>query len=155
MSKKKQAPDFTVICDTRETNAYTFSNITPRPKVIYKKLDSADYSILGFENKIGLERKTAIDAFQSFGRNRNRFVRELERLSQFQYAGLMLEFSLSDIFKNPPVYSKMLPKSVFRSLISWSVYYNIHVWPAPDREFGEKLTYLILKFWYQKNVEQI
>ena len=152
---KCQNDEMVIVVDTRETLAYTFANIKPRPEIIYKKLDSGDYSLLSFENKVTIERKEKNDLFSSFGRNRNRLQKEFERLSQFQYAGLVIECNLSDIFKNPPARSRMNPKSVFRSLISWSVYYGVHIWTAPDRAFSEKLTYLILEFWWKKNVEQI
>ena len=156
MNENQCRNNFTIIIDSREQAAYTFANIKPDPpEVIYKALESGDYSIEGYEDKVGIERKTLADAFQSFGRNRKRFEREFERLSKFEYAALVIEAGLGDIFKYPPAHSQMNPKAVFHTLISWSVYYRVFVWPAPDRIFGEKLTYYLLEKWWKKNVEQI
>ena len=152
---KSQNDEMVVLVDTRETLAYTFANIKPQPKIFYKALKSGDYSLLGFEDRVAIERKTLPDLFGSTGRGRQRFEREFERLAKYQYAALVVEAGLGDIFKNPPTHSKMLPKAVFRSLISWSVYYGVYIWPAPDRNFAERLTYLILRKWWEKNVEKI
>jgi len=89
------------------------------------------------------------------GLGRERFEREFERLSKFEYAALVIEAGLGDIFKNPPHHSSMNPKAVFHTLISWSVYYKVFVWACPDRIFSEKLTYYLLEKWWKKNVEQI
>jgi len=148
-------PTFRIVCDTREQAAYTFSSIKPRPEIIYKGLQTGDYSIEGYEDRITCERKSLQDLFGSAGQGRERFEREFERLSKFEYAALVIEAGLGDIFKNPPEHSQMLPKAVFRTLVSWSIRYGVHVWNAPDRTFSEKLTYLILEKWYQKNVESI
>jgi len=155
LEQKTNSPTFKIVVDTREQAAYHFAHIKPRPEVIYKALKSADYSLLGYEDKIGIERKQLGDLFQSTGRNRSRFEREFERLSKFEYAALVIEAGLGDIFKNPPHHSEMNPKAVFRTLVSWSIRYGVHIWNAPDRTFSEKLTYLILEKWYQKNVESI
>uniref|UniRef100_A0A6M3IY62 Putative nuclease n=1 Tax=viral metagenome TaxID=1070528 RepID=A0A6M3IY62_9ZZZZ len=146
---------FKIVVDTREQAAYTFASIKPRPEVIYKALASGDYSLEGYEDRITIERKSLPDLFGSTGIGRKRFEREFERLAKFEYAGLVIEAGLGDIFKRPPAYSQMNPKSVFHTLISWSVYYKVFVWAAPDRAFGEKLTYYLLKKWWTKNVEQI
>lgn len=148
-------PDFTILIDKREQLAYTFSYIKPFPKIEYATLSEADYSIKGYEDKVGVERKTLQDLYQSTGQNRERFEKEFERLAKFEYAALVIEAGLGDIFKNPPSHSKMNPKAVFHTLISWSVYYKVFVWACPDRTFSEKLTYYLLEKWWKKNVEQI
>ena len=47
MSKYKQAPDFTVIKDTREQDGYYFSKFNTCAGMIEHKLDTGDYSIQG------------------------------------------------------------------------------------------------------------
>ena len=44
MSKYKQAPDFTVIKDTREQEGYFFSKFNTCAGMIEHKLDTGDYS---------------------------------------------------------------------------------------------------------------
>ena len=145
---------FTIIIDSREQRPYMFKNIKPEPpETIVKGLATGDYSIDGLENKICVERKSIADLFSSVGSGRKRFEREMARMSEFDYAALIIESSLSSIFTNPPSRSKMNPKAVFRTLISWSIKYDVHIWPMWDRESAEKVTYLILKKYYDNSVK--
>jgi len=142
-----------IITDTRESNPFIFSSIIPRPSIIYRGLQTGDYSIDGFEDRITIERKSLPDLFGSTGRNRQRFEREFARMAAMDYAALVIEADLSTIITNPPEHSKMLPKSVYRTLLSWSLKYGIPVWPCPDRIFAEKTTFILLDFWYRHELE--
>lgn len=147
--------DFIIIIDTREQKPFLFQNIKPEPPAIIRKgLKTGDYSIVGFEDKITCEKKEINDLFSSMGRNRIRFEKEMVRLATFDYAALIIESSLAGIFTNPPSRSKMSSKAVFRSLLSWSIKYNVHVWPAWDRDSGEKITYLLLKNFYDNYMKK-
>ena len=104
-------PTFKIIVDTREQNAYHFANIKPfAPLVIYKALPTGDYSLEGYEDRIAIERKTLTDLFGSTGQGRERFEREFERLANFEYAALVVERNLDDIFKRTPAHSQMNPR---------------------------------------------
>ena len=144
-----------IIVDTNEQIAYHFANIKPRPEVVYKSLKTGDYSLVGFEDKITIERKTMSDLFGSTGHDRLRFQREFERMRSFEYAALVIEGSLRSLFKQPPPFSKMRSKNVFRTLLAWSIRYKVFVWPCPDRAFAERLTYLLLEKFYIEATEKI
>ena len=79
--KPRESPEIVVAIDTREQKPYRFA----RSEV--KTLASGDYSIVGLEDRIAIERKTKEDAYSSLGQGRARFERELQRLSRFDYAG--------------------------------------------------------------------
>ena len=149
MPKKKT--DFTIVFDKQEKQGrYSYKG------AIRKHLKTGDYSILGLEDKVTVERKTKPDAFGSFGKGRPRLKKEFERLSKYMYGAIVLEINLSDILYPPP-YSKMKPKSVINTLISWSIRYNVHVWFGGNRDHSEALTYRILeKFWryWDKMIEE-
>ena len=146
--------DFTIVIDNREQKPYTFQNIKPEPpQTITQGLKTGDYSIMGLENKICIERKEKSDLFNSMGKNRDRFKKEIIRMSEFDYAGLVIETSLAGIFTNPPSRSQMSSKAVFRSLISFSIKQGVHVWPMWSRESAEKATYLILKRYWDNCLE--
>lgn len=151
----KNSQTFKIVVDTREQNAYHFKHLPGPPEVIYKALESGDYSIEGYEDRIAIERKSLADLFGSTGIGRERFEREFERLSKFQYAALVIEAGLDDIFLKSPAYTKMMPKSVFRTLLAWSIRYKVYVWPCPDRNFAERLTYLLLEKFYIEATEKI
>lgn len=147
--------DFTIIIDTREQCPFDFYHQTPnQPLTERGTLKTGDYSIKGLENKITIERKSLIDLFGSMGKGRRRLEAEFLRMSKFDYAAIVIESNLSNIFTNPPGRSKMNPKAVFRTLISWSVKYNVCVWPMWNREAAERVTYLLLKKYYDNYIDK-
>ncbi len=134
-------PKLVVAIDTREQKPYRFA----RSEV--KTLASGDYSIVGLEDRIAVERKTKQDAYSSLGQGRARFERELQRLSRFDYAAVVIETSLPD-FLRAPAFSRMNPTAAARSMIAWSVKYRVCVFFAGDRRHGNALTRQLLeKFW--------
>ena len=50
MADYKQAPDFTVIKDTREQEGYHFSKYNKCAGMVERKLDTGDYSLEGMEH---------------------------------------------------------------------------------------------------------
>ncbi len=145
---------FTIIIDSREQRPYSFQNIQPEPpETVTQGLKTGDYSIVNLEDKVCVERKSLTDLFGSVGTGRERFEREMMRMSEMDYAALVIEANLSSIFTNPPGRSKMNPRAVFRTLISWSQKYNVYMWPVWNREGAEKVTYLILKRFYNNYLE--
>jgi ERCC4-type nuclease len=134
-------PELVVAIDTREQKPYRFV----RSEV--KTLASGDYSIVGFEDRVAVERKTKQDAYSSLGQGRARFERELQRLARFDYAAIVIETSLPD-FLRAPAFSRMNPRAAARSMIAWSVKYRVCVFFAGDRRHGNALTRQLLeKFW--------
>jgi len=147
--KRLKVQDMVIITDSREQCPWLFTSIIPPPKIIIQGLKTGDYSIQGGENSgIVVERKSIPDLFGSVGKGRNRLKSEFQRMAEYQYAAIILERSFASIIKNPPENTQMLPKAVFQTLISWSIKYGVHVWPAEDRIMAEKICYsLFSKFW--------
>jgi len=130
-----------VAIDTREQLPYRF------PNAITGTLTTGDYSLVGFEDRIAIERKTKSDAYRSLGRGRARFQREVQRLAQLDYAAIVIESDLSG-FLQQPLFSRLSPNSAIGTLLSWSVQYGIHTFFAGDRRRGNNLTrQLLMKFW--------
>jgi len=140
---KKAINDLTIIVDSREQKPYKFKNS------LVKKLDAGDYSILGLENQIAIERKNKSDAYGTIGNGRDRFIRELIRLESYKYKAIIIEASLSN-FLIQPKFSKMNPKSAINSLISWSIKYNIHVLFGDNRRLSRILCLRILEKFYKE-----
>lgn len=132
---------FTVVIDTREQRPYRF------PRSVTATLPTGDYSLLGLENQVAIERKTQQDAYTSLGRERPRFARELERLAALDYAAVVIEAGVPDFLRQPP-FSRMNPKAALNSIIGWSVKYRVCVFFAGDRRHAGALTYRLLeKYW--------
>ena len=140
--------ELVIAVDTREQKPYPF------PGCQVKTLTTGDYSIVGLEHQIALERKTKEDAYASLGRGRQRFKRELERLSTFDYAAIVIESSLPE-FLHPPRFSRLKPKSAINTLISWAVKYRVGVFFAGDRRHGRALVRQLLKKYWRYHQEGI
>jgi ERCC4-type nuclease len=141
---------FIIAVDTREQKPYAF------PVFERKTLIAGDYSIVGLETRVAVERKTKEDAYHSLGRSRARFEREMERLSHYDYAAIVVESSLPD-FLRPPAFCRMNPRAVINSLIAWSVRFGVHVFFAGDRRHGRALTLQLLsKYWrYHRTTNEV
>lgn len=136
----RQQPVFAI--DTREQTPYRF---TPSETVT---LRTGDYSIIGLEDRVAIERKTKTDAFTSLGRERARFEREVGRLGELELGAIVVEASLRDLLRRPQ-FSQMNPRAVVASLFAWSVRYGVPVYFADDRNHAQAATRCLLtKFWY-------
>jgi len=141
--------EFAIIVDTREQKPFTFHKISPRPKTIRKTLKTGDYSLNGHENRICIERKSLSDLYGSFGKGRKRFEKECQRMLLFDYAAIVCEADWNTILRCPPSRSKLLPKSLFSSIVAWSQRYNIHFIPSPNRIFAERITHRLIERFYR------
>jgi ERCC4-type nuclease len=112
-----------------------------------KLLPSGDYSLLGYEERVAIERKSKKDAYASLGRERDWFEREIERLSRFEYAAIVVEASLKGFLARPE-FSQLNPKAAINSMLAWSVKHGVYVFFAGDRLHGHAVTRCLLeKFW--------
>lgn len=154
---------FSVVVDGREKAPYRFvglradRNRKRLPLVvptIWGYLKSGDYSIPGYENEIAIERKTLADLYSTLGQHRERFEAEHARLAELRFAAVVIEADWPTILGNPPVRSKLPPKCVFRTFLSWSMRYGIHWWAMSSTALAEHTTYRLLEqFWKQRQRE--
>ena len=143
-----------MIRDTRERRGWDFACIDPQPQVVVATLRTGDYSIRGYEDDVCVERKELSDLFGTFGQGRDRFVRELERMSIMAFASVVIEADFDTIVRRPPARSKLLPKTVIRSIAAWQIRYRVHFTVCPNREFAERWTFILLeRFWKDREKE--
>ena len=131
-----------IAIDTRERKPYQFE----RSEV--KTLSSGDYSIIGLENRVAVERKTKADAYASLGTGRARFKRAVQRLSEFDFAAIVIESSLQD-FLVPPPFTRMRPRSAVGSLLAWTVKFGVPTFFADDRRLGRAVTRQLLRMYWR------
>jgi ERCC4-type nuclease len=133
----KEAPPFTVIKDTREQDGYFFKQYKSCSGMIEQKLDTGDYSILGLEDKICIERKGCVEELAvNLGQKKHAFLDEIERMSSFPHKFLILEFSLEDLVRFPeetriPIKNKasvkITGKYMLKCIFEFELYNNVHV----------------------------
>jgi hypothetical protein len=113
-------------------------------------LPTGDYSLEGYESQIAVERKSLADLYGTISQGRDRFQRELERLDAMECAAVVIEAGWQHILSNPPDYSKLPPKIVFRSLIAWQQKFRrVHWWPVEGRRLAEVTTLRVMEYFWR------
>jgi hypothetical protein len=136
---------FVIAVDTREQRPYRF------PLFERRSLKTGDYSIVGLEEQVAVERKRLEELFTITGRDRERFERELERMADLDFAAIVIEADLPQILRGA-AFTHVSPKAVVGSLVSWSIRYRAHVFFAGDRRHANALTCRLLeKYWRYQN----
>lgn len=142
--------DLTIIQDTREKKPLVF----PNAGVKIAKLETGDYSLEHFEDKITIERKSLSDLLQSLSAERKRFMSEVQRMRAFEYAGLVVEASLADIYRG--VWRNAISvESVVGSLQALSAKHGLHVLFACDRAIAALMVEGILYQFLRKQHDHL
>jgi len=133
-----------IVIDTREQNPWEFSL-----PVIRACLASGDYSLTGFESEISIERKSLGDLVQSLTWERQRFERELARLSEYQRACVIVEGSLSDVHAQK-YRSQAHPSAVVGSTVALFLDYNVPFFFCSTRLLASDYCERILMKFYKR-----
>lgn len=104
---------YTVIRDTREKEGWYFPITGNCAGMIDKKLDTGDYSILGLEDRLCIERKRSVSEIAG-NITQKRFVKEIERIKSYKYKHFIFEFPLEDVINFPQ--STRLPPSLIAKI---------------------------------------
>lgn len=104
----------TAIVDTREQAAWDLSPM----QIVSRGLDVGDYSIVGLESVIAIERKSLPDFVMCCGTERGRFQRELDRLRGWPVNAVIIEASWGEL-EMGQWRSKLSSKQVMSSFVSW------------------------------------
>lgn len=136
----------TAIIDTREQAPLDLL----LPNAVSMGLCTGDYSVVGLENLIRIERKSIQDLVACCGRERERFERCIERLRTFKLPMLVIEGSESTVeLKN--YIGEMHPNAVLNSVYSWQSA-GIFVDWAGDRQRAARHISRTLYFFAKKNL---
>ena len=82
-----------IIIDTREKHPWHFEKTSA--STTFRKLDTGDYCIDGYEDTLCIERKMSVSEIAN-NITDPRFKRELERMAEFQHKFLILELVKHD-----------------------------------------------------------
>lgn len=149
---------FTLAIDHRErAGGYTFDGIRAdakqknRPLEIHAEivtLKTGDYTIVGMENLVCVERKSFSDLYSTLSDRRELFEEEHRRMADMTFACVMIEADWEMILYSPPDGRQLLPKTVLRTAISWQIRYGIPWFTMGSKRLAEVTTFRILeKFW--------
>lgn len=135
----------TVICDSREQVNENITGYLDSKKIphITRKLDTGDYSAMigdyTLERDVVIEKKNGLDEIAgNFTVDRQRFEDEFTRAKAEDLKVFLLieNASWSDILLHN-YRSKLLPKSLIASLLSWQVRFNITITFCKPNETGQ------------------
>jgi ERCC4-type nuclease len=129
-----------IIIDSREQIPFRFS---PTIQTVRRALPVGDYSIVGCEDLVVIERKSLGDLMGSITSNRDRFVRELRHLRAFRLAVLMVEGRWMDI-EGQNYRAQIHPNAVIGSLMAFTIKYGVVPILADDHETAGRITERLL-----------
>ncbi len=135
-----------ILIDKAEQEPYTFGTI----QTLYVKLLTGDYTIQGLEDKITIERKSLCDFIKTLSVDRARFTRELKRMQNFDYACIVVEGGLTEIFAKPPLHNcNVSAERILGSTVSFLLDYRIPVFFCADRQHAILFTEKLLTMYYE------
>ena len=142
-----------IVVDTREQKnqhiiAYLNDNHIP---YVVSKLDSADYSYLlpdypqlNMDKKVLVEKKYGLNEITgNLTKGRKRFDAEFSRVDKDVSLHLVIEQTTWKKILNHSYLSKMTPKSLMASLLSFAERYNMKVWFVGKLESPEVIYNII------------
>ena len=141
---------WTVAIDTREKKPLNFFS-QPIERVA---LSTGDYSIIGFEDRIAVERKSLNDLINTLIHNRERFKKELERFRSFQFKCIVVESDLKALFAEK-YHSKVHPMSIVGLFLSLMVDYDIPVLFCSTRPIAAKIVLSFLHRAHRRLTEVV
>lgn len=150
-----------IIIDTREKkDLFLFKTFPVETKV--KKLDTGDYSIRGFENKITIDRKRDSNELQMcYGQKWRTFSDLLKRMEDFDEAYILCTFPYNHLEIFPR--ESNIPKSRWRRIKTSASFLryrtkkiqedfpNIKILFGNTHYESEEIAYNILKTYYEKH----
>lgn len=130
---------WTIAIDTREQRPLEF--VWPTSPAT---LATGDYSIIGFEDQVAIERKSLADLVQTLIRHRDRFVKELERFLAIPFRCIIVESDLRKLFAHS-YRSQAHPESVLGLALAFMIDYKIPILFCSTRIIAAKVAFSFLK----------
>ena len=126
-----------VIIDSREQEEFAFDPV--QVDVERRALPAGDYSLAGYQDRVAVERKSLDDFVSTVIRSRKRFVAELQKLREMEFARVVVEAGLADVFARR-YRGGANPTSVFGAAISITVDHSVPVFFCSDRQVACRFT---------------
>jgi ERCC4-type nuclease len=131
-----------IILDTREQAPYSFDKYDV--EVTRLGLDCGDYSLIGFEDRIAVERKSLDDLVGCLmGEGRKRFERELAKAKSYESFTVVVEATMEDL-AHGRYRSQMNGHAACQSIAAFMVRHRVNFIFAGNRAGGEYITYSIM-----------
>lgn len=144
----KVPPACCILIDQREQAALRFSaNVTVETVL----LPVGDYSLRGASDVVAIERKRLGELATCCGKDRPRFIEQLERLRSYPVRGLVIEGDMAGVLSGAHG-SQINPLSILGTLIKAACEWGIPVWLAGDAK-GAALLVERMMLWVAKHLD--
>jgi DNA excision repair protein ERCC-4 len=124
--------DVVAIVDSREQLPFDLAPL----RTVQGSLPTGDYSVVGLESVIAIERKSLSDLLGCVGSERERFDREVQRLLAYPSRLLLIETSWGDL-EAGEWRSQVTPAAAVGSVLGW-IAMGLPVILAGDRERAQR-----------------
>ena len=117
----------TILIDQREQAPLRFASTATERTL----LPCGDYSLRGLTAEVAIERKSLADLAHCCGKDRERFIEQVERMRSYRFRALVVEASYSAITIGA-YRSNIEPLSILGTLIKVAQDIGVPVWFAED-----------------------
>lgn len=157
---------FTIIVDTAEKHPWTFTNMKVEGEItltpwIARDLGTShgDYSVVGCENEIHIERKSiddAIGTFLSHGERGDAWQATIEFLAEIPVGIISIEGSFGNSIGSVKARGRrpvdQLRRQFFSRVHAWSMDYGLRFFFYDSRRLAEMgAFYMLRRYWLQKH----
>ena len=118
-----------------------------------KCLKTGDYSLVGYEDEIAVERKTLGDLIGCLSSSRDRFVKELERAQQLQYFAVIIEATWGEIVSGQ-YRSKLHVNSANGSICAWEIRYKVPFFCCGNQELAARKCESLLRKYHREKLKE-
>lgn len=141
-----------IIQDSREQCPFSFEGFNAVVEV--GALATADYSLAGFTDRIGIERKSLPDLVACLGVERERFARELARLRGYDCAAVVVEATADDL-RAGHFRAKLNPEAAWQSVLAFAQRYRIPFFWSESRADAEETTFHLLRHYQHDRMREL
>jgi ERCC4-type nuclease len=134
-----------ILIDSREQSPLRFKDIETERCL----LPCGDYSIRGLTADVAIERKSLADLTHCCGKDRPRFIEQIERMRSYRFRALVVEARHTDVSIGA-FRSNINPKSVVGTLIKIAHELDVPVWYAEDADGASELVQQMLTREHRK-----
>jgi ERCC4-type nuclease len=121
----------------------------PEVEVIHKPVRTGDYTCLGLEDRLCVERKSLGDFVKTLMQDWLRFTKQMNRMAGMDVAVIAVEATVQDVVAQNYL-GAADPKSVFGKCAAIQVDYGIPVLWWGSREHAQQLAYQFLRIAHGK-----
>ena len=139
-----------IVVDTREKLPYRFDS--QFVQVTRSALTAGDYSLVGYEQQVAVERKSLGDFVKSVIHNRDRFEREIIKLTEYDAACVLVEAELGDVMAHR-YRGYAHPNAVIGSAIALFVDHGVPFIFGSTREIAGRFTAGFLQRYYKRVIQ--